>query len=263
MGFFKKLGDIVSRPVRGIGRIVRGKFREGIADIAHGAKYAAAFVPGVGPGMAAAIGAGAGALERGAERGFNVRNMAQGAVGGAAAGLAGEGVQGLGRAGLSAVRGIGSRVAGNAAPSAMTAAGSVPTAPPALSVGSPSSGLRLGMQSMPGVARSVSAGLPSVTSPVASVATSAAGTGAGQGLGGIGKMYLASQGLGAAAQAYGAQQMGKAEDRRAGMEEEGVRRDWEQEDARNRYLDPIRQQLLEKIMAPRPTFDEWQARRSA
>ena len=40
-GFFKGLGkgiaNTVSRPVRGIGRVARGKFREGFGDIAFGA----------------------------------------------------------------------------------------------------------------------------------------------------------------------------------------------------------------------------------
>ena len=47
MGLFKKLGGLVSNPIRGIGRIARGHIREGLRDIAGTAKVVAPFIPGI------------------------------------------------------------------------------------------------------------------------------------------------------------------------------------------------------------------------
>lgn len=55
-GFFKKIGELVANPVRGLGRIARGKFKEGLGDIAGTARYVAPFT-GVGLLPSIAIGA--------------------------------------------------------------------------------------------------------------------------------------------------------------------------------------------------------------
>lgn len=106
-GFLKGLGKgiagAVSRPVRGLGRIARGKFREGFADIAHGAKRGAQAAALVGTGGMAApalLAAGAGGLERGLEHGFNVGNVAGGAARGAAGAYTARGVGNIGRMAL-------------------------------------------------------------------------------------------------------------------------------------------------------------------
>lgn len=106
MGFFGSLVDIVRKPLRGIGRIARGKFREGLSDIGAGAKAAAPALAltGVGAPLALGIGAGGGALEGATKKGAGFGDV----IGGAARGAAGAGT------GL-ALRGIGSRVLGGAA----------------------------------------------------------------------------------------------------------------------------------------------------
>src|SRR5690606_27016684 len=109
--FFKKLGDTISRPFRGIGRIVRGKLREGLEDIGHGAKNIAPVVlgaTGVGFPAALAVGAAGGALERGVRKGADFGDMLSGAVGGAASGA-------LGHTGGRVLRGIPSLFSGGGA----------------------------------------------------------------------------------------------------------------------------------------------------
>lgn len=57
MGFFKKLGEFVANPIRGLGRIVRGNVKQGLGDITGTARHVAPFIPGVGTVASLAIGA--------------------------------------------------------------------------------------------------------------------------------------------------------------------------------------------------------------
>src|SRR3990167_9900753 len=104
--------DIVTRPVRGVGRILRGKVKQGLGDIGSAAQRAAPLLAltGVGAPLAIGIGAAGGALERGARRGFNIENIARG------------GVTGGGRAAATqALKGVAGRLGG--APGAPATAG--------------------------------------------------------------------------------------------------------------------------------------------
>jgi len=61
------LFDFLTRPLRGVGRLLRGKFREGIGDIGAGAKSLAPVLglSGVGLPLAAIIGGAGGLAEAG------------------------------------------------------------------------------------------------------------------------------------------------------------------------------------------------------
>ena len=64
MGFLKSIGNAITRPIRGLGRIARGKFREGFGDIGAGAKAAAPILGASGVGLPLAAGIGATLLEQ-------------------------------------------------------------------------------------------------------------------------------------------------------------------------------------------------------
>lgn len=91
MGFLKSIGNAIARPVRGLGRIARGKFREGLHDIGSTAKLAAPVLGATGVGMPAAAGLGAigGALKSGTRKDASLGSTIEGAAGGGAAGALG------------------------------------------------------------------------------------------------------------------------------------------------------------------------------
>lgn len=84
--------DPITRPIRGIGRLLRGKFKQGLGDIGAGAKGLAPLLAltgvgaplGIGAKLALAIGAGGGALEGATTGGGGIGNALKGAAGGAA-----------------------------------------------------------------------------------------------------------------------------------------------------------------------------------
>ncbi len=102
-GFFKGLakgvGSAVGRPLRGIGRVMRGNFREGFADIGHGIKRGAQAAALLGSGglAAPAIAAGGGMLERGLSENASLGNVLGAGVGGASGAMAARGVGNIGR----------------------------------------------------------------------------------------------------------------------------------------------------------------------
>lgn len=114
MGFFSSIGSAISKPFRGIGRIVRGKFKEGLGDLADTAETFAPALALTGLGAPAAIGIGAGA---GALSSLNDdRSVLQGALGGGA------------KTGAAyALKGIGSKLGGGGG--AGTATAGAPVAP--------------------------------------------------------------------------------------------------------------------------------------
>lgn len=216
MGIFGSIVDIVRKPIRGIGRIARGKFREGLSDIGAGAKAAAPALAltGVGAPLALGIGAGGGALEGATKKGAGFGDV----IGGAAGGAAGAGT------GL-ALRGIGSRLLGGAGEAIDPFARAASGAGNAASVAAP-----------------------------AAAAGAGAGGGVGGALRGIGSFVkdnpeVATQIAGTAANAYGAHQEGEALDRLARLREEEQRRAWE----RQENADPVIQRILQELlMAPSP-----------
>lgn len=78
--------DVITKPVRGIGRLLRGKFRQGLGDIGSGTKSLAPILAatGVGAPLALGIGAAGGALEGATTGGGGLKNLLKGAAGGAA-----------------------------------------------------------------------------------------------------------------------------------------------------------------------------------
>lgn len=238
MGFFDF--DWTYKPVRGIGRLLRGKFKEGLNDIGDAASDVApavAWVPGVGPIAAGALGAGGRFLEEATDndKGINALGvLGSGAAGYGSGKLAGQ-VGGL--SGIGKFLGLGG---GGAAPAA---------AAPAIPAGA------TGAPGAAGLANSVSTGGGLAPAPTIGrvAASSAAPTAAASpgGLDTLTKLGLASQGAGAAANVYGAHQQGKAEDRRARMEEGEIARRARREEeelARRNAMDPVRAQLLAKLL---------------
>lgn len=186
MSLWSAVKAAVYKPVRGIGRIARGHVREGLRDIGQGVKTAApaiAFIPGVGLPAAAAIGAAGGVL--GAKKHAGVGDFVRGGLQGAAAGAAGEGLQGIGKMAMGARGLIG---AGE---------GAVDLANPAATY---ARNLPNVMGKAPGIGSRILGGVKDF------------GKWAGPEV--IGDI------VGTGAQMYGAQQMGQAEDRMAALDEE-------------------------------------------
>ena len=218
--------DIVTKPLRGLGRLARGKFKEGFADIGGAARAAAPILgmTGIGLPAAALIGAGGGVLEAGAS-GEDLGGVLESGVKGAAGGAAGHGARGL--------LGIG-RVAAGTAPAAAIPAG-MPADVAAEAALNPELAAGMGMPAAPAA----------TAAPSAAASTGAAwGKPAAPAPRGIGRQILAwakenpelAVGvLGTAANVYGQQQMGEAQDR---------------------MLD-----LQERRMRPRRPYDEWAADR--
>jgi hypothetical protein len=223
MGFFSAIGKAISRPVRGIGRIARGKFKEGLGDIGSGAKAAAPFLAattGIGALPAIAMGAGGGALEAGmSDQG--VGGILKGAAGGAAS--AGTG---------AALRGIGGRLLGgapDAAAPAMEGAKAMGGAKSALA----SVGSKAAAPAMEGAARG-------------GIGSRLLGAAKGVGNWAGNNPEVAASVAGTGANAYGAYQEGAAADRIADLREEETRRGWQ----RQENMDPFLQTLLERLLAP-------------
>jgi len=107
-GFFKGVGRAISRPVRGIGRIARGNFREGLGDIGHGIKRGAQAAALVGSGGTYApllAAAGGGMLERGTEEGASFGNVMGAGIRGASGAVAARGIGNTARSIGGALRG--------------------------------------------------------------------------------------------------------------------------------------------------------------
>ena len=105
-GIGRGIGRAVSRPVRGIGRMMRGKFREGLGDIGHGIKRGAQVAALLGTGGAAGVpmwaaAAGGGMLERGMDRNASVGNVLGAGVSGASGAMAARSVGNIGRSMLN------------------------------------------------------------------------------------------------------------------------------------------------------------------
>lgn len=250
----KKAAHTVSNPVRGIGRIARGNVRAGLRDIGSSVKTlspALAFVPGVGTAAALGIGALGGGLA--AKKGAGIGDVAKGAAGGAAGAYAGTQLksalpgirQGIGQL---ASRGgaAGAEIAGAGAGAGAGGGGMTAMAMPAVNVGGAGAGA-----AGAGGAGGTMAGIGNVARGAGNVAQNVGGAVLKHGA-------TAAQLAGVGAQAYGAQQEGKAMDRQLDFQEEGTRRDW----ARDEELDPYRRMMLERMSQPRQSFDDWRGARA-
>jgi hypothetical protein len=117
-----RVKNAVSKPVRGIGRIARGKFREGMGDIGEGLEAAGPAlhaIPGVGTAAAIGLQAGGAAMNRMGQEGANFGSVAgsagRGAAQGGASALGGAAIGKIaGGAGGAAAEGIGDELAGSA-----------------------------------------------------------------------------------------------------------------------------------------------------
>ena len=229
MGFFDF--DWVYKPVRGIGRLLRGKGQEGLHDLTSSARDfapAAAWIPGVGPLAAGAMGA-LGSLgeeitdkEKGVSMGEVLMSGASGFGSGKLAQAAG-GASGVLDAVKGGAKGIGDIVGisgKEAAQPALTNAGSIGT---------------------------TFKGVSSVAPKVAESAAAMAGGEAAMkgGMDALTKIALGTNIAGTAANVYGAHQMGAAEDRRMSLEEEELMRRRDRQES----LDPVRAQLLQQLLA--------------
>lgn len=215
--------DAFTKPVRGIGRILRGKVQEGLNDIGDSASKlapAVAFIPGVGPIGAGALGGIGKLLEETTDndKGVDIGGVAMAGAGGYGAGkLAGAvgGASGLVDAAKGGLKGIGSLVTGGGGGAAATTSSA---AAPGIGVGG---GTTYSLGSAANTGAKAAGGMDALT-----------------------KVALGSQVAGSAANAYGAHQMGKVEDRRMSLEEEEIAR------RRNRQegLDPVRAAILKRLL---------------
>ena len=208
----------ITKPIRGIGRLARGKFKEGLGDIGAGAKGLAPILAmtGVGALPAMALGA-AGGMFQGIGEGKGIGGAAKGAAGGAA--MAGVGA--LGAKFAKAGQAVGNPFA------ASTAAAGAKTAVPAQ------------------VASLATEGGRGALSKIGSA-------GAGVGRWATKRPDLALQAVGTAADAYGSHQQGKAYDRQADIAEENMRRNWDRQDTmdtRKRAMDPILAEIIQRLMS--------------
>lgn len=219
--------DTLAKPFRGIGQIATGHVKKGLNTIGSAASEAApvvAWVPGFGPVAAGVMGAGGELLKEATDNkpGIQPWDVLQsglrGGASGAAAGLAG-GVSGavdkaIG-AGDWAMHGIGN-LASKAGGVVGIGGGGAPAATDAVTT---------------------------AAGAVVPVATTGAPATAG-GLGTLGKIALGLQGLGTAANAYGAYKTGAAQDRAAQLQEDQIRR----ADTRQEAMDPYRAELFRMLM---------------
>lgn len=199
--------DIFWRPVRGVGRILTGSFKKGLNDIADPvADYAPAvgFIPGINPLAAGAIGLGAGLVDELTDK---KKGVDIGRPVGAGIGGYGGGKLAKHVGGVSGLVNAG-REGGPTGVARVLLGGKDATAPSALQNAAEDQANRT---------------VKSWMTP-----TNAA---------------MLAQGAGAAANAYGAHQMGKAEDRRIRFEESLIKRRQEREEA----MDPLRAELLKML----------------
>ena len=225
MSFFGSLLSIPQKAVRGIGRVARGKFKEGLGDIGSAAKGAAPLLAltGVGAPLALGIGAGGGALQGATDDGFG------GALRGAAGGAANTGL-------ALAARGIGSKILGGGVDAA-SAAGTPGVSAPVSGFG----GLGEG---------AANTAMRSATQSVAGGATDAvpeAARGIGSRVLGFAKEnpLVASEVVKGGLGAYGASQQGAALDREAALREEETRRKWQRQD----NADPVLQEMIRRLLS--------------
>lgn len=208
--------DVITKPVRGVGRLLRGKFREGLGDIGSAAKTAAPLlhaIPGVGTGLAMGIGAAGGALEAGLDK--NPRtNWLKSAAGGAT------------RAGAGA---LASRYLGGGAGGGGGGAGSSAT------------------ELIPGTPEFAGAGAGGggVTG-----ALSRAGSRAGDAVRSVGGFVEKHPTLvGSGLEAFGQYQEGKAIERATQVEEDELRR----RTSRQENLDPVLAQIIAQLVGQQRT----------
>lgn len=227
---FGAIGRAISRPIRGIGRVVRGiagdeeALRKGIGDIGHGVKVAAPFIPGLGTVASIGMGALGSAAERLGKDDANLGTV----LGSALKGGAQTGVAHIGKA----LAGKGLGAAGG------TAGGAAPAGTP-------------GMVNMNGMPMLATAGQGATAGALPSVASAASSPGKLAGIGNAVKNVggrvkgwaeanpeLAGTIAGGAADAYGAHQLGRAQDREFEFDEEQYRtRQQEREEALQRIMD--------------------------
>jgi hypothetical protein len=251
------LQDVTSgiwRPVRGVGRLLRGKFDEGMADIGHGARTVAPVIMGAtGVGLPAAMGVAAagGAVERGAESNWSGDEMLEGAAGGAVSGAGGYGAGKFGRAAVGKLLGgqpaASAAAAGTPTPKAPTTMAPTPSASPPASppprIPDPTVRLAGDMAAQPTIPSRVAMRTPAPTGvgKFLSDAGDVAGDvfdWTGENLGNIG------QAAGGFATLYGAAQ--------DDAERRWMRRMMEQDRARNRAMSPAYARLIRELM-PRDT----------
>lgn len=200
MGFF----DAITRPIRGIGRILRGKFREGLGDIGHGAKAVApvlAATTGIGALPAFLMGAGGGALEEGTKKNASFGDILKGAGTGAAWTGAGK----------------------LAAPVFQGGAGAAPNPFGAAQAGKSVSSIASGGGGLGSKLLGAGKGVASWVKDNPETALT---------IGGIG------------ADAYGSYRQGQALDRQADLEESSLRRRWNREEAMDPVMQDLVRRIL-------------------
>ena len=227
MGIFRDIAGFVSRPVRGLGRIVRGDVKKGLGDITGTAKSVAPFVPGVGWGVTAGLNVADRALK---DQDISLGSMVKD-VGGA------YGSHQLGKM-------IRSRL-GSGAPDGATLARTSPTVslntPDMVSV----AGSGIGAPAVSSIPATAINGVPDVaTKNLGSSIVSKLGI---DGLSTAERWKLGLDAAGLGMQAYGAKQMGDIE-----QEQFDYQRGLVDDDrARDRALDPVRAAVLRAILARR------------
>lgn len=253
----KWVADTVSKPFRGLGRIVRGDFQRGLGDIFGAGKAILPFVPGGQPfALMSGIGEG---MTRGDDIGDILKDTGSQLVYNKVLGKLGGGVPGETGPGIMAGQSLTPTVGGQA----ISGGASSLTKPISLLDGASSAGANL---ANPNVARMSQALMNASTMPRSAVmggATAVQPNSANLGrsvwdklglgdLTGADKVNLATNLIGTGANVYGASQIGKAEDERLKWERDMA--NWEKSQrerdrVRRESLDPVRAQLLKYIMS--------------
>ena len=212
--------DAITKPIRGLGRILRGKFKQGLGDIGSGAKSAAPLLAltGVGAPLALAIGAAGGALEGGTTGGGGIGNVLKGAAGGAA------------RTGLAlGARGLGSKLMGGG--------GAAEGVPNLASAGTGSQSASSALQAI-----SQRGGLSKLSEGAGRSLGSRLLGGAGDAISYAEKHPTL---VGSALKGYGDYRQGQADDRALDFEREQVERTNE----RQENMDPIIADILKRLLS--------------
>ncbi len=216
MGLFSAIGSAISRPVRGLGRIARGKFRQGLGDIGAGVKTAApllAATTGIGAPLAIGLGVGGGAAKSFGEGG-DFGDVLKGAAGG---GLA------------AGAAGIGRRLSGGA--NALRGGTAGIDAPIAGFGGLGAEGAR---EVAGGIGSGIGGRLAGIGRGVASFARE--------------NPVVASNLAGTAANVYGAREEGRAMDEELAFRREQI----ERANRRQENADPILQDILRRLLTVAP-----------
>lgn len=199
--------DAITRPIRGVGRLLRGKFKEGIGDIGAGVKGLAApalAATGVGLPAAALIGAGGGAAEAWGGGG-DASDVLKGAAGGVA------------RAGAGSLAG---KYLGGGAPS------------------QPS--LMSGERALAPLSSGSAVAPPSLASRAMTAGKSVLD--AGKGVASWAEAHPTLAGAGVTA--LGEYQQGAADDKMAKLEEDDLKRRWNREDNMDPLLADLIRRLI-------------------